>query len=100
MTSATLPRWGRLLLEVDLDSPEVAAAIADRGFFIRKEFRIFDEEAKALGLQPLENQLMVQLRGAPDLARSIGELAERLDVPSPLVSRVVTHLEKRALVKR
>jgi len=91
---------GRLLLDVDLDSPELAAAIADGRFFIRKAFRIFDEEAKALGLQPLENQLMVQLRGAPDLARSIGELAERLDVPSTLVSRVVTQLEKRALVKR
>jgi DNA-binding MarR family transcriptional regulator len=85
---------------MDLDSPELAAAIADGRFFIRKAYRIFDEEAKALGLHPLENQLMVQLRGVPDFTRSIGELAERLDVPSTLMSRVVTQLEERALVKR
>jgi len=87
-------------LDVDLDSQELAAAIADGRFFIRKAFRIFDEEAKAVGLHPLELQLMVQLRGAPAFTRSIGELAERLDVPSNLASRVVTQLEERTFVRR
>ena len=75
-------------------------AVADSRFLLRRAFRIIDDEARRSGLDPLDNQLLVQLRGAPDMTHSVSELAMRLDVPLNLVSRLSRELERRGYVDR
>jgi DNA-binding MarR family transcriptional regulator len=75
-------------------------AVADARFLMRRAFRIVDEEARRAGLDPLANQLLVQLRGAPDMTHTVSELAVRLDVPLNLVSRLVRGLEGQGYVER
>jgi DNA-binding MarR family transcriptional regulator len=75
-------------------------AVADARFLLRRAFRIVDEEARRSGLDPLDNQLLVQLRGAPELTHSVSELAMRLDVPLNLISRLSRELERRGYVER
>lgn len=76
------------------------AAIADSRYYIRRAFRIIDDEARKAGLDPLECQALVQLVGTPDATRSVTDLAQRLDVPRGLVSRIAKALEERGLVTR
>lgn len=76
------------------------AAIADARFLTRRVFRIVDDEARRHGVDPLENQLLVQLLGAGARTRTVSELATRLDVPLNLVSRLSRNLEGRGLVER
>jgi DNA-binding MarR family transcriptional regulator len=75
-------------------------AVADARFLMRRAFRIVDEEARRAGIDPLANQLLVQLRGAPDMTHSVSELAVRLDVPPNLVSRLTRGLEEQGYVER
>jgi DNA-binding MarR family transcriptional regulator len=75
-------------------------AVADARFLMRRAFRIVDEEARRAGLDPLANQLLVQLRGAPDMTHTVSELAMRLDVPLNLISRLVRGLEGQGYVER
>jgi DNA-binding MarR family transcriptional regulator len=76
------------------------AAVADARFLFRRAFRIVDEEARRSGLDPLANQLLVQLRGAPEMTHSVSELAMRLDIPLNLVSRLAGALERQGYVER
>lgn len=76
------------------------AAIADSRYYIRRAFRIIDDEARKAGLDPLECQALVQLVGAPDATQSVTDLALRLDVPRGLVSRIAKALDERGLVVR
>jgi DNA-binding MarR family transcriptional regulator len=76
------------------------AAIADARFLMRRAFRMIDDEARKLGLDPLAHQLLVQLRGAPALTHTVSELAVRLDIPLNLASRLATDLDRRGLVER
>nr|ACL11826.1 possible regulatory protein, MarR [Mycolicibacterium brisbanense] len=76
------------------------AAIADARYYLRRAFRIIDEEARRAGLDPLECQLLVQLRGAPDGRLSVGELSRRLDVTQDLASRLVRRLDSRGLTSK
>jgi DNA-binding MarR family transcriptional regulator len=75
-------------------------AVADARFLLRRAFRIIDDEARRSGLDPLENQLLVQLRGAPEMTHSVSELAMRLDVPLNLVSRLTGALARQGYVER
>jgi DNA-binding MarR family transcriptional regulator len=76
------------------------AAVADARFLMRRAFRMIDDEARKLGLDPLANQLLVQLRGAPAVTRTVSELAVRLDIPLNLASRLARDLDRRGLVER
>ena|ERR1700742_4474917 len=75
-------------------------AVADARFLLRRAFRIIDDEARHSGLDPLANQLLVQLRGAPEMTHSVSELAMRLDIPLNLVSRLTRDLERPGYVER
>lgn len=75
-------------------------AIADARYFLRRAFRLIDEEARRAGLDPLECQLLVQLRGAPEEFLSVGELSRRLDVTNDLTSRLVRGLQQRGLTRK
>lgn len=76
------------------------AAVADARYLMRRLFRIVDDEARREGVDPLANQLMIQLLGAESTARTVSELAVRLDVPLTLVSRLCRQLEARGMVTR
>jgi DNA-binding MarR family transcriptional regulator len=77
-----------------------AVAVADARYLLRRAFRLIDEEARKLGVDALEHQLLVQLRGAPELVCSVSDLAFRLDVQLGFISRLAKELEKRQLVCR
>lgn len=77
-----------------------AIAIADARYYLRRAFRLIDEEARQVGLGPLECQLLVQLRGAPDGQLSVGELSRRVDVNQDHTSRLVRDLSGRGLVTK
>jgi len=76
------------------------AAVADGRYLIRRAFRIIDQEARKVGLDPLAFQALVQLAGAESATRTVSDLAVRLDVPRGLASRLATDLEGLALVDR
>jgi DNA-binding MarR family transcriptional regulator len=86
-------------LGADMSDPHLVA-VADARFLLRRAFRIIDDEARRSGLDPLANQLLVQLRGAPEMTHSVSELAMRLDVPLNLVSRLAGTLERQGYVER
>ncbi|HME49164.1 MarR family winged helix-turn-helix transcriptional regulator [Mycobacterium sp.] len=75
-------------------------AVADARYLMRRAFRIIDNEARRIGLDPLAFQALVQLMGAPTRSRTVGELATRLDVPAGLVSRLLGDLERLGHVRR
>ena len=73
--------------------------IAEAHSIIRRLMRIVDEQAKAAGLDPLEHKILIQLVGAPDPV-SVKDVAQRLDIPAALASRLIKGLERRELVTR
>lgn len=73
--------------------------IAQARYVIRRIFRLVDDEAKRLGLDPLQHQALLQAFGNPE-SLTISGLAERLDIVSAVVSRAVNELEHQGLVTR
>jgi DNA-binding MarR family transcriptional regulator len=75
--------------------------VANARYLVRKVVRIVDEQAKQAGLDPLEHQALVQIAGISESeALSINELAERVDVPPALSSRLVKSLVSKQLAER
>lgn len=79
---------------------DLAGGIARARYAIRKVFRIVDDQARSAGIDPLHHQALIQVYGSDDRLLHVTELAERLDVPAALASRLVTGLEHRGLVRR
>lgn len=73
--------------------------IAEARYVVRKIFRVVDEQAKAVGLEPLEHQALIQVLGATKPMRVI-DLSERLDIAPAFASRLAKQLEDRELVVR
>jgi DNA-binding MarR family transcriptional regulator len=73
--------------------------IAEARYVVRKVFRVVDEQAKAVGLEPLEHQALIQIFGALAPVRVI-DLSERLDIAPAFASRLAKQLEDRELVIR
>ncbi|HEU4611159.1 MAG TPA: MarR family transcriptional regulator [Kofleriaceae bacterium] len=60
-----------------------------------------DDQARAVGLEPRQHQLLLAVRGLPDELRpTIGTLAERLVVKHHTVVEMVDRLEAIGLVRR
>jgi DNA-binding MarR family transcriptional regulator len=79
---------------------KLAGGIARARYAMRKVFRIVDEQARSAGIDPLHHQALIQIYGSDKRMLHVTELAERLDVPAALASRLVTGLELRELVRR
>jgi DNA-binding MarR family transcriptional regulator len=92
------PREGK---NGDFDFREYMHTVAQARYVVRKVVRIVHEQAKRAGIDPLDHQALVQIFGA-DAADglSINGLAERLDIPPALASRVTKRLADRRLVYR
>ena len=74
--------------------------IAEARYVIRTTFRIVDEQARKAGLEPLQHQALIQIFGAKDEVLRINDVAERLDIPPALASRLVKELEDKGLAVR
>jgi DNA-binding MarR family transcriptional regulator len=74
--------------------------IADARFILRKVFRIIEEQARAVGLDPLVHQALIQIYGSAASALQVKELAERLDVRPAFASVLIKALQERGLVSR
>lgn len=76
-------------------------SVAAARYVIRRVQRIIDECVRKHGLEPLEQQALIQIYGAPNQRLPIGQVAERLDISSSaLASRLVTKLEAGGFVRR
>lgn len=88
------------MTELAADSPEYFQAIARARYVVRKSFRIVDEQAKKLGLEPLQHQALIQAYGASDGLLRVNEIADRLDIAPAFASRLIRDLESLELVGR
>jgi DNA-binding MarR family transcriptional regulator len=79
-------------------SPEEYFALAELRYQIRRFLRFSDEEARRRGLQAQQHQLLLAVKGFG--ARSIAELAERLQLRHHSVVGLINRLAARGLVER
>lgn len=82
------------------DKHDYFIAVAQTRYIMRKVFRIVDEHAKQLGLDPLAHQALLQVYGSPNQALRVSALAERLDIARPFASALITELAKANFLKR
>ena len=70
-------------------------------YVVRRIFRIFDEEAGGVGLEPLQHQALIQVCGREAVVGvRVSSIAEWLDIPPALASRLVRDLREKGLVER
>lgn len=96
--SARLSRSAKLRLEKA--THQYFVAVARIRYIMRKVFRLIDEHAKELGLDPVFHQALLQVYGSPNQELRVSALAERLDIPSSFASNIVKDLVMSRLLKR
>jgi len=74
--------------------------IAQARYVIRRVFRLVEEQATKMGLEPLEHQALLQIYGAGGNALTINGLAVRLDIVPAFASRLCKELEAKGMVVR
>lgn len=67
---------------------------------MRKVFRLIDDDAKKLGLDPLAHQALLQIYGSPGQRLRVSALAERLDIVTPFASTIVKQMTRARFVRR
>src|SRR5919205_1305408 len=75
-------------------------ALARFRYALRKFLRFSEEEARRAGLTPAQHQLLLVIRGFPDGAPSVSDLAERLQQRHHSVVELVDRAEAAGLVWR
>ncbi len=76
-------------------------ALAEFRYQIRRFLRFSEETARAGGLEPQQDQLMLALKGMPEDSRHrIGEVAERLQIQHHSTVELVDRLARRGLIRR
>jgi DNA-binding MarR family transcriptional regulator len=79
---------------------EYFVAVARVRYIMRKVFRMIDDDAKKLGLDPLAHQALLQVYGSPRRGIRVSALAERLDIVPPFASNMVKQLVEAKLLRR
>ncbi len=74
--------------------------VADARYAIRKVFRLIDEHARRVGLDPLEHQALIQVFGSPGRTLQVKDLADRLDVGPDVASKLISSLEQHGYARR
>jgi DNA-binding MarR family transcriptional regulator len=77
-----------------------AHGISQARYVIRKVLRIVDEQAKKVGLDPLQHQALIQIYGSRDREMPVNKVAERLDIAPAFASRLIKELETKGLIQR
>jgi DNA-binding MarR family transcriptional regulator len=76
-------------------------ARAEFRYHIRRFLRQSEQEARAVGLEPQQHQMLVALRGLPaECEPTIGELANRMLIQHHSAVELVDRLAQRGMVKR
>ena len=76
-------------------------ALAELRFRLRTFLAFSEAQAKTVGLEPRQHQLLLALRGLPPALRpTIGTLAERLILKHHTAVELVDRLERLGLVRR
>lgn len=71
---------------------EYIMAVAQARYILRKLFRLVEDTAKELGIEPLAHQALLQVYGSAGQALRVGELGERLDITTAFTSNLVKGL--------
>lgn len=79
---------------------EYFVAVAQVRYIMRKVFRLIDDDAKKLGLDPLAHQALLQIYGSPRKSLRVSALAERLDIVTPFASSIVKQMTRARLMRR
>jgi len=88
-------RHGEALTTSDFES------LAEFRYRLRKFLRFSEEATQALGLTPLQYQLLLQVKGYPGRAHpTVGQLAERLQSKHHGVVALLSRCEELGLVQR
>ena len=87
------------LADADLADIEYQALARFR-YALRKFLRFSEEAARAAGVTPLQHQLLLAIRGFPDGAPSISDLAEQLQQRHHSAVELVDRAEQAGLVRR
>ncbi|HTE53244.1 MAG TPA: MarR family transcriptional regulator [Kofleriaceae bacterium] len=74
-------------------------SLADFRYQLRRFLAFSEEQARVVGLNPQQHQLLLAVRAAPE-APTIGTLAERLILRHHSVVGLLDRLEQRGLVRR
>src|SRR5262245_17289396 len=75
-------------------------SVAEARYVLRKVFRIVEERAKSLDLDPLAHQALIQIYGSPRMELRVNELADRLDIAPAFASNLVRTLATKKLLTR
>ena len=76
-------------------------ALAQFRYQIRRYLHFSEEEARRYGLEPQQHQLLLAIKGLPpDVAATIGELADRLQLKHHSMVELVDRLENHGYVTR
>jgi DNA-binding MarR family transcriptional regulator len=82
-------------------SQEEYQALAEFRYQIRSFLHFSEEQARAHGLEPQQQQLLLAIKGLPDgVVASVGELAERLRLKHHSVVELIDRLERHGYVSR
>jgi DNA-binding MarR family transcriptional regulator len=74
--------------------------VAEARYVLRKAFRIVEEQAKSVGIDPLAHQALIQVYGSPEMELQVNQIANRLDIPPALASSLVRVLVEKGLAIR
>jgi DNA-binding MarR family transcriptional regulator len=86
--------------EWSADRRDYWQGIGTARFVIRKIFRIVDEQAKKLGLDPLQHQVLLQVNGSSREMLLVNQIADRLDIAPAFASKLVRGLRDRGLLEQ
>ncbi len=75
-------------------------ALARFRYALRKFLRFSEEAARAVGVTPLQHQLLLAIRGFPDGPPSVSDLAEQLQQRHHSVVELVDRAADAGLVRR
>jgi hypothetical protein len=70
--------------------------VATPRFVVRKMLRIVSEQAKKLGLDPLEHQALIQIYGSESRVLQMKQIAGKLDITSDLTGSWIPARSPRA----
>jgi DNA-binding MarR family transcriptional regulator len=72
--------------------------VAQARYVLRKVFRLVEDEAKRVGIDPLAHQALIQIYGSEAGALRVKDLAERLDITPAFASNMLKLLVAKKLV--
>ncbi len=76
-------------------------ALAELRYQLRRFLHFSEQEARAVGLEPQQHQLLLAIKGLPsDKMASVGELAKRLQLQHHSTVELINRMVERGLLER